>query len=198
MIPLPELPDRQSAVTQGPDGELIIADNVTVPDVTPETILVKTSAVALGPYDYKMPMYFPTPGAIGGSDIVGTVVRLGEEAARLRPELGIGDIVYGCVYAWNAQAKDVGSFAQYCKLPAHLVYRATDRLERSNAATFGAALATMIMALWASDALALTGNPEQPVVSPKPVFAFVFGGSTATGTMALQLLKLCVMSHDLP
>jgi NADPH:quinone reductase-like Zn-dependent oxidoreductase len=55
-------------------------------------------------------------------------------------------------------------------------------------ATIGVGLLTNIMALWDPSALALTANPDAPAEKPMPVL--VYGGSTATGTLATQILRL--------
>lgn len=54
----------------------------------------------------------------------------------------------------------------------------------------GTAIATCILALWSPDALGLPGTPAEPEASEKRVPVLVYGGSTATGTIAVQLLRL--------
>lgn len=47
---------------------------------------------------------------------------------------------------------------------------------------------TNALALWDPSALGLTATPEFP--TEKPLSVLVYGGSTATGTLAIQLLRL--------
>ena len=57
------------------------------------------------------------------------------------------------------------------------------------AATLGTALATCTLAFWSTDALPLLpATPEQP--AEQPLSVLVYGGSTATGSIAIQLLRL--------
>lgn len=70
------------------------------------------------------------------------------------------------------------------------VSRNGDTVSPLQAATLGTAIATCILALWSSDALGLSGTPEFPNIPDKPIPVLVYGGSTATGTIAIQLLNL--------
>ena len=65
------------------------------------------------------------------------------------------------------------------------MYQLTFRLDQ--AAALGLGLATNCLALWES-ILALEASPDNPATEPFPVL--VYGGSTATGTMTIQLLRL--------
>ncbi|KAE8855564.1 hypothetical protein PTNB73_10221 [Pyrenophora teres f. teres] len=106
------LPENQSAIVQNADGQLQLLRDAVVPKLSPHTVLVKVAAVALNPYDYKLPLYFPCPGTTGGSDFVGTIVRIGAQAARDRPDLSLGDLISGCIYGWNPETPENSSFAQ--------------------------------------------------------------------------------------
>ncbi|UPX19140.1 uncharacterized protein EKO05_0009412 [Ascochyta rabiei] len=185
------LPENQSAIVQDANGQLQLLHDAVVPELRPHTVLVKVAAVALNPYDYKLPLYFPFPGTTGGSDFVGTVVGIGAQAARDRPDLSLGDLVSGCVYGWHPETPENGSFAQYVRADAQLVFR-VGSYKLEDAATFNAAFATLCLALWHSEGLELAHSPAHPLrnASSQSSYVFVYGGSTATGTMALQLLKL--------
>lgn len=56
------------------------------------------------------------------------------------------------------------------------------------ASTLGTGLMTNILALWEPSALCLSATPDSPTEKPFPVL--VYGGSTATGTLAIQLLRM--------
>ncbi|KAJ6191991.1 chaperonin 10-like protein [Bipolaris maydis] len=185
------LPKSQSAIVQGETGQLQLLHNAAIPELRPHTVLVKVVAVALNPYDYKLPLYFPSPGTTGGSDFAGTIVAMSPEATEERSDLSLGDLVSGCVYGWNPETPENGSFAQYVRADAQLVFK-VGSYKLKDAATFGAAFATLSLALWHSDFLGLTHSPTDPLrnAPSQPIYVFIYGGSTATGTMALQLLKL--------
>lgn len=188
----PSIPAHQAAVKQDASGKIQLEHHAPVPELQPDTVLVKVAAVALNPYDYKLPLHFPSPGTTGGSDFAGTVVKIGSQAAIDRPDISIGDLVSGCVYGWHPDTPENGAFANYVRADARLVFRiGASKIEE--AATFNAAFATLCLALWHPDALDLTHSPTVPISGSsleKPEYVLVYGGSTASGTMALQLLKL--------
>ncbi|EHK97306.1 putative protein TOXD [Glarea lozoyensis 74030] len=63
---------------------------------------------------------------------------------------------------------------------------AGDEMSFEEAATMGSGIGTMGLALFRS--LGVPGYPGEPALKPKHVL--VYGGSSATGTMAIQLLRL--------
>lgn len=82
-----------------------------------------------------------------------------------------------------------GAFAEYVKLVGDLIFKVPDNMPIENAAALGTAIASACMVLfwslgWPLDLLdgSKTGEPLPPVL--------VYGGSTSTGTMVLQLLHL--------
>lgn len=182
------LPTCQRAVIEDESGQPVIANDVPLPAILPKTVLVKTVAVAINPFDYKMPKTFPSAGATIGIDFVGRIVRIDADAASLRPDLSMGDMVCGFIHGSNPAVPDSGAFAEYVRAPAQLVYKVPTAMKVEEATTFGCALASMCLALW--KCLELPASPRQPLSSETPVYVLVYGGSTATGTMALQLLKL--------
>ena len=183
---LPALPRTQSAIIQNDNGRPILVHDRAVPSLRPCTVLVKTVAVALNPSDYKMGLKFPSQGSTVGMDFAGMIVQIDSEAAELRPDLKIGDSVCGLVHGSNPADKEIGSFAEYLLAPAELLIKVPREMRLEEAATLGVALAINCLALWES--LGITASPEKP--AEKPYDVLVYGGSTACGTMAIQLLKL--------
>ncbi|RYP47487.1 hypothetical protein DL768_006459 [Monosporascus sp. mg162] len=185
---LPQLPTSQRAITQDADGRPQLTDGVVLPMLLPGTVLVKTTAMALNPSDYKMGAAFPTPGAIVGMDFAGTVIRIAEGT---ETDLVVGDTVCTAVHGSNPAEPGNGAFAEYVRVPANMLLRVPTSLGPVQASTLGTALATCIMALWGDKALGLSSTPDtvtDTLFPPLPVL--VYGGSTATGTIAIQLLKL--------
>ncbi|KAI1121507.1 zinc-binding dehydrogenase [Nemania abortiva] len=177
--------NTQRAVVQDSAGLPTIVDNAAMPASRPNYILVKVVAVALNPSDNKMGMAFPIPVAVIGMDFVGRVVEImvPEEANGL----AIGHLVCGATHGSNPGYPNNGSFAEYVRAPAGLVLRVPDGFPIPEAAALGLPLLTNSVALWGSMGIGVL--PRQPITKTgAPVL--VYGGSTATGTMAIQLLRI--------
>lgn len=163
--------------------------------------IVKTAAVAINPADAKMLDYSAAHGAIHGYDFAGTVVTLGTEALA-SGHLAVGDRVAGLVHGMNKLRPDVGAFAEYVGAYADLLLKIPDHMSFEDAASFGTGLATASLSLFSELGVpASLGQlrEHQPVGDEKDgvevedrEFVLVAGGSTATGTRAIQLLKLWV------
>ncbi|KEY72633.1 hypothetical protein S7711_06267 [Stachybotrys chartarum IBT 7711] len=180
-----KLPVAQSAVVQDDNGAPRLADEVPLPLLKAGTVLVKTVAMALNPSDHKMGTVFPTPGSIIGMDFSGIVASIHRDT---KTDLRVGDRVCGMVHGSNPSDPTNGAFAEYLRTRPELLLRVPPNLSMQQAATLGVGLMTNIMAFWDTSALALTATPKSPAEKPFPVV--VYGGSTATGTLAIQLLRL--------
>ncbi|KAF4870122.1 Trans-enoyl reductase ccsC [Colletotrichum siamense] len=137
-----------------------------------------------------MSTQFPCPGAGCGMDFSGVVVATGPG---LDPELGIGvgDAVAGAVHGANPIDPQAGSFAEYTCAFADLTWKVPRSLSLTDAAAIGGCcVATVGLALFAEDALGLKFELNQSFENSKPPFVLIYGGSTASGTMAIQLAKL--------
>jgi NADPH:quinone reductase-like Zn-dependent oxidoreductase len=126
---------------------------------------------------------FPTPGAVVGMDFAGSIVAIHKDT---KTNFRIGERVCGIVHGSNPAERANGAFAEYVRAKPELVLRVPQGLPMEEAATLCTGLSTNLLALWV--ALALEAHPESPAEKPLPVL--VYGGSTATGTLAIQLLKL--------
>ncbi|WQF78492.1 Putative GroES-like superfamily, alcohol dehydrogenase-like, NAD(P)-binding domain superfamily [Colletotrichum destructivum] len=189
----PTLPDRQRAVVQAesPAGKLQIVTDRPVPKPAFDEVLVRVHAVAVNPSDWKMTTQFPCPGAGCGMDFSGVVVATGHG---LDPALGIrvGDAVAGAVHGANPFDPQAGAFAEYTCALADLLWKIPRPWDLTDAATVGGCcVATVGLGLFADDALGLPFGLDQFVADGKASFVLVYGGSTASGTMAIQLAKLC-------
>ncbi|KAH8164216.1 hypothetical protein CIB48_g4029 [Xylaria polymorpha] len=195
-------PSPQSAIQQGADGRLYIVDGVNIPPLMPGYVLVKTAAVALNPSDHKLLRNFPLPGAFAGADFSGTVVDVADDAINTSVQTRPGDKVGGAAFTFAPEHRLAsGAFAQYVRARADLLLRVPppsaamamdgNRIGMLEAATLSTAIATCVLALWSTDSLGLSGTPEEPLLLAKPaVPVLVYGGSTATGTIAVQLLRM--------
>ncbi|POS75425.1 zinc-binding dehydrogenase [Diaporthe helianthi] len=179
-----ELPTLQLAIVQDENGAPKTA-NISLPGLKPGAIIVKTVAVALNPSDHKMGAAFPSPGAVVGMDFSGIVAAIHPET---KTDLKIGDRVCGMAQGSNPGDPSNGAFAQYVRARPEILLRVPKNMSMEEAATLGVGLMTNVMALWDPAALGLSSTPEVPTEKRFPVL--VYGGSTATGTLAIQLLQL--------
>jgi len=82
----------------------------------------------------------------------------------------------------------VGAFAEYVGATDVVLMKIPDHISFEAAASLGTGLGTVGLALFHS--LKVPGYPTKPATEATTVL--VYGGSTASGTIAIQLLKLCV------
>ncbi|KAK7973233.1 hypothetical protein PG988_007367 [Apiospora saccharicola] len=160
----------QRAILQDQRGQAIVVNNAPIPSLRPGTVLIKTIAVSLNHADNKMGVAFPTPGAVIGMDFVGRVIKkmTMEYVGEGENCVHVGDLVCGTVHGSNPSDPTTGAFAEYSgNTPADKLPCTVD------VAVFAAA--------W-RDPLPSNDGPTPPVL--------VYGGSTACGTMAIQLLRI--------
>ncbi|KAH2887366.1 Trans-enoyl reductase fsl5 [Aspergillus fumigatus] len=180
-----ELPSSQPAIIESDDGTLGLRNDVQMPSLEDDMILVRNAFVALNPIDTKMVGKLASPGAIAGKDFAGEVVSIGpkvQTAAPIKP----GDRICGAVPWMHSLTPAVGAFAQYVGATDLTAIKIPEYMSLEEAVTLGSGIGTIGLALFKS--LDVPGSPWLP--ADKPVDVLVYGGSTATGTLAIQLLKL--------
>ena len=181
------LPTKQTAIVAEGAGKLSVRRDAPVPALGTDEAMVKTTAVAINPVDAKMLDYSPVPGAIHGYDFAGTIVALGEQAP---DHLKVGDRVAGFVHGMNPLLPDVGAFAEYVAASVDLLLKIPEEMESQKAATIGLGLFTAGLGLFRDLQVPASLDPPGPFDPSRPDFVLVAGGSTATGTRAIQLLNL--------
>lgn len=187
-----QLPSTQTSIRQSQSGSPIIQVDSLLPPVEKDMILVRTVAVAINPHDFKMVDNFPSPGTTPGCDFAGIVVAIGPDVNPTREKhqndvLNIGDRVCGGVHGSNPSRPLVGAFSTYVSAFGDCVLKVPSAVKWEQAAAIGGAIpGTLGLALVKS--LGLSIGPEKSY--EKPVYVLVYGGSTASGTMAVQLLNL--------
>lgn len=187
-------PETQTAIIQSsnapaPSLPLEVSSAVQVPSIPSEHhVLVRVLAVALNPTDHKMVRHFSNPGTMVGCDFCGVVEGCmpGSDMSAAFP---IGTRVCGGVFPYSPVAPNNGAFAEYIAADSRLLLRLPDAFDDlQGAALGGVGWGTAGLAFFDPDALALQGRPSSPAPAKEPVL--VYGGGTASGTMACQLLKL--------
>ncbi|OBT85196.1 hypothetical protein VE02_05686 [Pseudogymnoascus sp. 03VT05] len=175
------LPTTQTAVIASETGDFEISSNVPLPSLQPDEILIKTATVGLNPVDTKLVGDFVTPGCIFGFDCAGIVVAVGSSDVHKARGITVGDRVCGSASGMNKLKPLGGAFAEHNLC-----------LWRMQAA-LGTAVASAAMALFWSLGIdpALFGKGGDNNTGDEAPKALVYGGSTCTGTMVIQLLRLC-------
>ncbi|KAL2802324.1 GroES-like protein [Aspergillus granulosus] len=161
-------------------GSIELVRDAPIPKVRDGYILVKTAAVALNPTDWKHIDDIPTPGATVGCDYSGTVVEVATDVSKVKP----GDRVAGMVHGSNASNLEDGAFGEYIIAKAAIQLKIPDDVSFEEAASLGAGAITAGQHLYQSLGLPL---PTTPSETPTPIL--IYGGSSATGTIAIQLAK---------
>ncbi|KAM0212581.1 hypothetical protein ACHAPQ_010939 [Fusarium lateritium] len=156
-------------------------ENAPIPQVRDDYILVKTAAVAINPADWKSIDYIATPGETVGCDYSGVVVQVG---ALLQDRFRPGDRVAGLVHGCNASNHADGAFAEFVTAKGDLQIKIPDDMSFETAATLGAGITTVGQSLYQSLALPL------PKSEASDSSVLIYGGSTATGSLAIQFAKL--------
>ncbi|KAI0867313.1 GroES-like protein [Hypoxylon argillaceum] len=177
------IPETQTAIIADIAGDLVVSYNVLVPELLPDMLLIKTAAVALNPVDTKFTGPLASEGAIAGGDCAGVVVAIGSGVPKGR--FSIGDRVCAAVSFMDPLSPQIGAFAEYVGATADFTLKLPDGMPFEVGATLGISLATVGYALFRS--LQIPGHSEKPAV--QPAYVLIYGGSSATGTMAIQLVK---------
>ena len=113
---------------------------------------------------------------------MGTVVEVGPKVTKSFKK---GDRVAGFTHGVNAVEKEDGCFAQYAVAKGDVQCKLPDNLSDEDAATLGVGVTTVGQGLYQSLGLPLPGSGEK---TDEPLL--VYGGSTATGSLAIQFAVL--------
>ncbi|ETS86468.1 hypothetical protein PFICI_00296 [Pestalotiopsis fici W106-1] len=179
------VPKSQRAIVADKNGQLVLVDDSPLPELESDMVLVKTVAVALNPVDIKMTGRLAHPGGVAGHDFAGTVVDQGSNVWTASP-LKRGDRVSGAVQGVHSLTPRVGAFTEYIGATDIVLMKIPENMSFEEAASLGTGIGTMGLALFHN--LQVPGYPDAPATEPTTVL--VYGGSTSSGTLALQLLKL--------
>ncbi|KAH9209070.1 putative zinc-binding oxidoreductase ToxD [Leptodontidium sp. 2 PMI_412] len=171
----------KAIIITSPNKASVVTDRA-LPTLRDDYILIKTKAVALNPTDWKHIDLTITPGVLIGCDYSGIVVDVGPKVTK---KFAKGDRVMGFVHGGNSSQPEDGAFADYIVAKGDLQIRIPDKMSFEDAATFGVGITSVGQALYQALKLPL---PTSPSPDPHPIL--IYGGSTATGILGIQLAKL--------
>lgn len=114
--------------------------DVPVPKLRDDYVLVKVEAVALNPTDWKHVDYLANPGATVGCDYAGVVEEVG---SAVQKKFSKGDRIAGFSHGVNSANKEDGCFAQYALSKGDVQMKVPDSLSTEDAATLGVGVTTV-------------------------------------------------------
>ena len=172
---------QKAIVVTSPKQESLVTDR-PIPTLRDDYILVKNVSVALNPTDWKHIAFLAPVGVLVGCDYAGIVEDVGKN---VKKPFKKGDRVCGFVHGANAVQPEDGTFAEYIVAKGDIQMRIPDNLSFEEASTLGVGIVTVGQALYQSLKLSL---PTEPTKNPAKIL--IYGGSTATGALAIQFAKL--------
>ncbi|KAJ5416338.1 oxidoreductase-like protein [Penicillium cf. griseofulvum] len=183
---------------QSPKVAKLVTD-APIPKIRDDYVKVKTVAVALNPTDWKHIDFLATEGAIVGCDYSGVV----EEVGSAVTNLNVGDKVAGFVHGskflfgyWGSRLTNLGNgdniedgaFAEHIVAKAAIQMKIPENISFEEASTLGVGITTVGQGLYQS--LELPWPSTTSTTTDDSPAILIYGGSTATGTLAIQFAKL--------
>ncbi|KAF8311460.1 GroES-like protein [Clavulina sp. PMI_390] len=169
-------------------GKMKIVTSKVYPTLSANHVIIKVKAVTLNPTDWvHLDGYLGelTPGTSLGSDFAGDVVEVGSEAQT--KGFKIGDAVAGFTRG-GILDRENGSFQEYIKMPAELIWHKPSSLPYEVASSMGGiSLSVAVYSLIHRLGLPKPWEPKPEKAAPLLIWA----GSTSAGLNAISLAKLC-------
>ncbi|OJJ32234.1 hypothetical protein ASPWEDRAFT_71555 [Aspergillus wentii DTO 134E9] len=175
----------KAVVTQGAHKAGLVTDR-PIPKLRDDYMLVKVVTVALNPTDWKHIDFLPSEGCIVGCDFAGTVEKVGPNVTKFTK----GDRVLGLVHGCNAIEPEDGAFGEYIVAKGDGQIKIPEGMSWEDACTVGVGFTTIGQSLYQNLRLPFPGQPRS---ANTPGTILIYGGSTATGTLAIQCAKLSGM-----
>lgn len=174
---------KNQAIVVQKAGEAKVVD-VSVPKLRDDYILVKTKAIALNPTDWKHVDFVAPPGTRIGCDYAGIVEEVGSKVTKGFKK---GDRVAGFSHGGNAVQPEDGAFGDIITAKGDIQIKIPDNISFEEASTLGVGISTVGQGLYQSLKLPLPGKTP---TSFSQKYLLIYGGSTATGSLAIQYAKL--------
>ncbi|KAF9466811.1 chaperonin 10-like protein [Collybia nuda] len=178
-------------------GNTAIVTDTDVPEPATNEILVQIHSLGLNPID---PLYTAhpaaPPGRVVGSDIAGTVKKIGEGVTSWR----VGDRVAGFLQGATSANYRPGGFAEFAILEADLAIHIPDSV------TFEQAATVPLCSLTAAQALFIRLGIDAPFPNPlkreeqlaRPPNILIYSASTSVGLLAIELARSSHTPAGLP
>jgi len=174
--------DTMKALKTISAGKAVVKSDVPIPKLRPDRVLVKNVALALNPTDWKHIVHLATENSTVGCDCAGVVEAVG---GNLTKPYKKGDRIAGFCHGGKSTDLETGAFGEYCLPKSGVSMKIPDNVSFEEAATLGVGITTVGQGLYQSLQLPW---PDKPANEKFPVL--IYGGSTATGTLAIQMAKL--------
>jgi NADPH:quinone reductase-like Zn-dependent oxidoreductase len=118
---------------------------VPLPRLPDDYILVRTTAVAINPTDWKHIDGGAIIGGVVGCDYVGVVEQVGPKVTK---QFAKGDRIAGFVHGSNKVRPEGGAFAEYIIAKGDVQIKVPENLSDVEAATLGVGVATVVCTLF--------------------------------------------------
>ena len=187
---------RNRALVKQSPGQVTITNVPHDLPVRPGYLLVRTHAVALNPADWTDVDYADGyDGCIVGLDYAGVVLEVGQQG--ITRSFRVGDRIAGYSHGCNAVQPSDGGFAQYILVKADIQFHIPDSWSFERAASLGVGVMTAAIGLFHEMKLAPPRDPallkeSNTTPNTQDSWVLIYGGSSATGSIAIQLAKLHV------
>ncbi|KAI9707874.1 MAG: hypothetical protein M1820_004480 [Bogoriella megaspora] len=156
---------------------------IPVPRLLDDYILVRTVAIALNPTDWTTIDAKGDDGTVVGCDYSGIVEEVGKAVTKPFKK---GDRIAGFAHGGNDANPENGAFAKFIAVKGDIQMHIPDGVTFEAAASVGVAIGTVGYGLY--KILNLPSPDTKPADDGK--FILIYGGSTATGTVAIQFAKM--------
>lgn len=165
----------------GADKAEVVTDATLIKDPSPNEVLIKTVAVALNPTDWKHIAYGITTRPTVGCDVAGIVEEVGPEVTRFKK----GDRVWSMVHGSCQLNPDNAAFQEKVYVMEGLTAHVPDGMSFEEAASLPVGVLTVGQGMYQEMPLPW---PNSPLKEKVPIL--IWGGSSATGALAIQFAKL--------
>ncbi|TGO69992.1 hypothetical protein BELL_0747g00020 [Botrytis elliptica] len=164
---------------------------IPIPRLRDDYVLVKTIAVAINPTDWQTVDEKSSPRTKGptrlGCDFAGIVVEIGRGVEK---EWKKGERIAGMAHGGNDIEPEDGTFATYIVVKGDVAFHIPDTISFEEAASLGVEVTTVALGFYKYLSLPLLTFPLSMPNSESKLPLLIYGGSSATGTLAIQFAKL--------
>ncbi|KAH8696390.1 putative zinc-binding oxidoreductase ToxD [Talaromyces proteolyticus] len=165
-------------------------EGIPVPTLPDDYLLIRVVIVAVNPTDWTTLDAPGDDGTLVGCDWAGTVEEIGPKVEKA---FKIGDRVAGFAHGGNDARPQTGAFAKFIINKGDTVICVPDNVPWEAAASVPCAIGTMGLGLFKFLSIPFPGlesiqSSEASQDDNKTIL--IYGGSTATGTIAIQFAKL--------